>query len=105
MQQYITNKNYSEVQYNEKFSDIAVRIGVHCAELIENGATLQAGIGSIPDAVLASLTNHKELGVHTEMFSDGILPLVEKGVITNQHKKKHRGRIATGFFIRHKKTV
>jgi acyl-CoA hydrolase len=67
--------------------------------LIENGATLQAGIGTVPDAVLASLMNHKELGVHTEMFSDGIIPLVEKGVITNQHKKKHRGRIATGFLL------
>jgi len=88
-----------EVQYNEKFSDIAMRIGAHCAELIEDGATLQAGIGSIPDAVLASLTNHKELGIHTEMFSDGILQLVEKGVITNQHKKKYRGRIATGFLL------
>ncbi len=87
------------VQYNEKFSDIATRIGAHCAELIENGATLQAGIGSVPDAVLASLTNHKELGIHTEMFSDGILQLVEKGVITNQHKKKYRGRIATGFLL------
>jgi len=88
-----------EIHYDEKFSDIAMRIGSHCAELIENGATLQAGIGSIPDAVLASLTNHKELSIHTEMFSDGILQLVEKGVITNQHKKKHRGKIATGFIL------
>jgi acyl-CoA hydrolase len=88
-----------EVQYNSKFSDIAMRIGAHCASLIEDGATLQAGIGTIPDAVLASLTNHKELGIHTEMFSDGILQLVEKGVITNQHKKKHRGKIATGFLL------
>lgn len=88
-----------EIKYSENFSEVAVRIGSHCAEIIENGATLQAGIGSIPDAVLAALKNHKELGVHTEMFSDGILPLVEKGVITNQHKKKHRGRIATGFLL------
>jgi acyl-CoA hydrolase len=49
--------------------------------------------------VLASLTDHKELGVHTEMFSDGIIPLVEKGVITNQHKKKHRGKIASSFIL------
>ncbi len=88
-----------EVQYNQTFSEIAMRIGRHCAEIIEDGATLQAGIGSVPDAVLASLTNHKELGIHTEMFSDGILQLVEKGVITNQHKKKHRGKIATGFLL------
>jgi len=88
-----------EITYSANFSEIASRIGVHCAGLIENGATIQAGIGTIPDAVLAALVNHKELGVHTEMFSDGIIPLVEKGVITNQHKKKHRGRIATGFLL------
>jgi acyl-CoA hydrolase len=57
------------------------------------------GIGSIPDAVLASLAGHKELGVHTEMFSDGIIPLIEKGVITNQHKKKYRGKTVTSFLL------
>jgi len=72
-----------EVQYNKTFSEIALRIGSHCAELIEDGSTLQAGIGSVPDAVLASLTSHKELGIHTEMFSDGILQLVESGAVTN----------------------
>lgn len=80
-------------------SEISMRIGAHCAELVENGATLQMGIGSIPDAVLASLTNHKELGVHTEMFSDGIIPLIEQGVITNQHKKKYRGKTVTSFLL------
>lgn len=80
-------------------SEIAQRIGLNCAELIEDGATLQTGIGSIPDAVLASLTGHKGLGLHTEMFSDGIIPLVQKGIITNQHKKKHRGRIVGGFML------
>jgi acyl-CoA hydrolase len=88
-----------EVISNEGLSEISMRIGSFCAGLVENGATIQTGIGSIPDAVLASLGNHKELGVHTEMFSDGILPLVEKGVITNEHKKKHRGKIATGFLL------
>lgn len=88
-----------EVQNTQAFSEIATRIGSHCAELIDDGATLQAGIGSIPDAVLASLTSHKELGIHTEMFSDGILQLVERGVVTNQHKKKYRGKIATGFLF------
>ena len=68
-------------------TELSMRIAAHCAELVENGATIQMGIGSIPDAVLASLTNHKELGVHTEMVSDGIIPLIEKGIITNQHKK------------------
>jgi acyl-CoA hydrolase len=80
-------------------SEISMRIGNYCAELVENGATLQMGIGSIPDAVLASLGNHKELGVHTEMFSDGIIPLIEKGVITNQHKKKYRGKTVTSFLL------
>ena len=80
-------------------SEISMRIGNYCAELVENGATLQMGIGSIPDAVLASLTGHKELGVHTEMFSDGIIPLIEKGVITNQHKKKYRGKTVTSFVL------
>ena len=75
------------------------RIGAFCAELIENGATLQIGIGSIPDAVLTSLHNHRELGVHTEMFSDGIIPLIQNGVITNQHKKKHRGKTVTSFML------
>lgn len=82
-----------------KLSEIAMRIGKNCAELVENGATLQIGIGSVPDAVLASLGNHKELGVHTEMFSDGLIPLIEKGVVTNEHKKKHRGKVVTAFLL------
>lgn len=80
-------------------SEIASRIGEYCAGLVEDGATIQTGIGTIPDAVLASLLNHKKLGVHTEMFSDGIIPLVEKGVITNEFKKKHRGKIVTSFLL------
>lgn len=84
---------------NAELSEIAMRIGQNCAELIENGATLQMGIGSIPDAVLASLGNHKQLGVHTEMFSDGVIPLVEKGIITGEHKKKHRGKMVTSFVL------
>jgi acyl-CoA hydrolase len=80
-------------------NEISMRIASHCAELVEDHATLQMGIGSIPDAVLASLTNHKELGIHTEMFSDGIIPLIEKGIVTNQHKKKHRGKTVTSFLL------
>ncbi len=80
-------------------SEISMRIGTHCADLVENGATIQMGIGSIPNAVLTCLSNHKELGVHTEMFSDGIIPLIEKGVITNQHKKKYRGKTVTSFLL------
>lgn len=74
-------------------------IGKYCAELIEDGATLQTGIGAIPDAVLSCLSNHKHLGVHTEMFSNGILPLVEKGVIDNTQKKIHPGKTVAGFAI------
>ncbi len=88
-----------EVVSPDSHPEISKRIGEHCAQLIEDGSTLQMGIGSIPDAVLASLTNHKELGVHTEMFSDGIIPLVEKGIITNEHKKKHRGKIVSSFML------
>lgn len=74
-------------------------IGRHIAELVEDGATIQMGIGSIPNAVLASLTNHKDLGVHTEMFSDGVIPLVESGVINGRLKVKHPGRIVAGFVM------
>jgi 4-hydroxybutyrate CoA-transferase len=74
-------------------------IGRHCAGLIEDGATLQMGIGAIPDAVLAMLGDHKDLGVHTEMFSDGILPLVQKGVITGRHKAILPSRIVAGFVM------
>lgn len=72
-------------------------IGRHIAGLIEDGATLQMGIGGIPNAVLYELQNHKGLGIHTEMFSDGILPLVEKGVITGENKIVDPGKIVSCF--------
>ncbi|MDN4165029.1 acetyl-CoA hydrolase/transferase C-terminal domain-containing protein [Cytophagales bacterium LB-30] len=75
------------------------QIGAHVANLVDNGATLQMGIGSIPNAVLANLMGHQDLGIHTEMFSDGVLPLVEKGVITGLLKKKHRGKIVATFVM------
>jgi 4-hydroxybutyrate CoA-transferase len=78
-------------------SDVEVRIGEQVAALIPDGATLQMGIGGIPDAVLARLGGHHDLGVHTEMFSDGLVDLVEAGVITNTRKKVHAGRIVTSF--------
>lgn len=93
------NEALPEVDYGQRITSIEETIGRHIAEMVEDGATLQMGIGGIPDAVLKSLTNHKGLGIHTEMFSNGIMPLVESGVITNEHKKKHRGRIATGFIV------
>lgn len=74
-----------------------IKIGQHVASLVEDGATLQMGIGSIPNAVLAALEGHKDLGIHTEMFSDGIIPLVEKGVITGKFKKRNRGKIVSTF--------
>lgn len=80
-------------------SETESKIGKHVAELIEDGATLQMGIGNIPNAVLHNLTNHKRLGIHTEMFSDGILPLVEKGVITGQEKEIKTGKIVTCFAV------
>ena len=74
-------------------------IGKHVAGLIEDGATLQMGIGAIPNAVLAALGNHKDLGVHTEMFSDGVVDLVEKGVITGKYKQGRKGMISAGFVM------
>lgn len=72
-------------------------IGEHAAALIDDGATLQMGIGAIPDAVLRRLGNKHDLGVHTEMFSDGLIPLIEGGVITNRRKAIHQGRTVTSF--------
>ena len=80
-------------------TEIASRIASHCAELVENGATLQVGIGAIPDAVLRSLTNHRQLGVHTEMFSDALIPLIQQGIVTNEHKRKHRGKTVSSFLV------
>ncbi|MGB5983024.1 MAG: acetyl-CoA hydrolase/transferase C-terminal domain-containing protein [Nonlabens sp.] len=80
-------------------SDIEQKIGKNVAELIEDGATLQMGIGNIPNAVLSYLGNHKNLGIHTEMFSDGILSLVDAGVINGSHKKVKPGKIVTTFAI------
>jgi len=73
------------------------KIGAFIAELIDDKSCLQMGIGSIPNAVLNNLTNHKGLGLHTEMFSDGIIPLVKSGVITGEHKKLLKGKIVATF--------
>lgn len=80
-------------------SDEDIAIGRHIAEMIDDGATLQMGIGSIPNAVLSSLTGHRRLGVHTEMFSDGIISLVKAGIITGEEKTKHPGKIVAGFVM------
>ncbi len=80
-------------------SEVEQQIGKHVAGLIEDGATLQMGIGNIPNAVLNNLENHKRLGIHTEMFSDGVLPLIEKGVITGEDKEIKTGKIVTCFAV------
>ena len=88
-----------EVDYSRKANDAIIRIGKNVASLIEDGATLQMGIGSIPDQVLQNLNGHKNLGIHTEMLSDSIIPLLNNGVINNSLKKLNVGRSVTGFMI------
>jgi acyl-CoA hydrolase len=88
-----------EVDYSARVDTATDKIGMRIAALIEDGATLQMGIGGIPNAVLAALAGHKDLGIHTEMFSDGLIPLVEKGVVTNARKKVQCGKIVTTFVL------
>lgn len=80
-------------------TELSKQIARHIAPMIPDGATLQMGIGGIPDAVLHELTNHKHLGVHTEMFSDGIINLVERGVVDGEMKSLHPGKIISGFML------
>ena len=80
-------------------SEIENKIGNHVANLIEDRSTLQMGIGSIPNAVLSRLGNHKDLGLHTEMFSDGVIDLILKDVINGNYKKVNRGRALATFLI------
>ncbi len=75
------------------------KIGAHIAERISDGATLQLGIGDIPNAVLHYLGHKKDLGIHSELISDGVIPLVEKGIINNSKKTLHPGKITTGFLL------
>ena len=80
-------------------NEVEVAIGKHCAALIEDGATLQMGIGAIPNAVLAQLGGHKNLGIHTEMFADGVLPLVRAGVINGEAKNIDKGKMVSTFLM------
>jgi len=75
----------------------ALQIGEHVANLVPNGATLQMGIGAVPSGVLARLTNHRDLGVHTEMFTDSLLPLIRSGVVNGARKTLHRGKVVSAF--------
>ncbi len=93
----VDNKN------NKEESDIFKKIGENVAELVEDGATLQMGIGAVPDAVLTYLDYHKDLGIHTEMFSDGLIPLVEKGIINGEKKTLLPGKIVASFVLGTKK--
>ncbi len=86
-----------EVDYGLRVSEVELKVGQQVASLIDDGSTIQVGIGTIPDAVLKSLHGHKNLGMHTEMFSDGVVPLFEKDVINNSMKKIHPRKLVTSF--------
>ncbi len=92
-----------EVDYSSKANNAIIEIGQHITTLIEDGSTLQLGIGSIPDQVLKNLVNHKNLGLHTEMLSDGVIPLIESGIINNSNKKLNIGKSVTSFMVGTKK--
>ncbi|HSQ40047.1 MAG TPA: acetyl-CoA hydrolase/transferase C-terminal domain-containing protein, partial [Anaerolineales bacterium] len=87
------------VMGEEGNSEVVEKIASHIAELIPDGATMQMGIGAIPDAVLKYLYHKKDLGIHTELFSDGIIDLVNAGVLTNNRKTLHPGKIVAGFLM------
>ncbi|MGZ3788388.1 MAG: acetyl-CoA hydrolase/transferase family protein [Bacteriovorax sp.] len=103
----ITRAIYHEAPLFEcpetKNSSVEMSIGKNIAELIEDGSTLQLGIGAIPNAVLSLLGNHKDLGIHTEMFSDGIVDLYKTGAITGRCKVKHPRKIVSSFVLGSKK--
>ena len=80
-------------------SETDVLIGRNCAELVQDGACLQMGIGSLPNALAAQLTGHRDLGIHTEMFADGVLELIRKGIITGRNKKIDTGKIVASFLL------
>ncbi|MFV0364181.1 MAG: acetyl-CoA hydrolase/transferase family protein [Suipraeoptans sp.] len=88
---------------SKELTDIEKAIGKNCAALVNDGDTLQLGIGSLPDAVLLSLRDKKDLGIHTEMFSDGVMELVESGVITNKRKTLLPGKMVATFLMGTKK--
>jgi 4-hydroxybutyrate CoA-transferase len=88
-----------EKNISNEMLEVYSKIGSNIAELVEDGSTLQLGIGAIPDAVLQYLNEKKALGIHSEMFSDGVVDLVEKGIVTNEMKTLHRGKIICGFVL------
>jgi acetyl-CoA hydrolase len=92
-----------ELTHSDRVGDTARAIGRNVAELIEDGSTLQMGIGEIPDAVLLFLEHKRHLGIHTEMFSDGVVELFEHGVVDGEAKTLHRGKIIASFVLGSKK--
>lgn len=97
---YIVENNHAIIELQPpSIGEIEKAIGEHCASLVEDGSTLQLGIGAIPDAVLLFLKGKKDLGVHSEMISDGVVELVEAGVITNKAKTLHPGKIVVTFLM------
>lgn len=99
---YVVPVNYaiSEMPMaDEDGGEIVERIGKYIAELIPDGATMQMGIGAIPDSVLHFLGDKRDLGIHTELFSEGVIDLVEQGIINNAKKTIHTGKIVAGFMI------
>ncbi|MBC7884432.1 MAG: acetyl-CoA hydrolase/transferase family protein [Saprospiraceae bacterium] len=88
-----------EATFGGRVGETELKIGEHVAGLIEDRSTIQMGIGAIPDAVLKCLTNHKDLGVHTEMLSDGIISLFDNDIVTNRYKAIHPNKIVTGFAL------
>ncbi|MBX7107878.1 MAG: 4-hydroxybutyrate CoA-transferase [Chitinophagales bacterium] len=88
-----------EVNFGSLISEDEMKIGAHVSDLVTDRGTLQLGIGTIPDAVCRCLHNHKDLGIHTEMFSDGLIDLCEKGIITNRYKNIHPHKTVAGFAL------
>lgn len=101
---YLVEEDIPLVELNRsELSDAEKKIGENCASLIQDGDTLQLGIGALPDAVLLSLKDKKDLGIHSEMFSDGVVELVEAGVITNKRKNFNPGKMVATFLMGSKK--
>lgn len=97
---FIVETDYAPVELSPpKIGDVEKAIGEHCAGLVEDGSTLQLGIGAIPDAVLLFLKDKKDLGIHSEMFSDGVVELVEAGVINNRKKTLHKDKMIVTFLM------
>jgi 4-hydroxybutyrate CoA-transferase len=99
---YVIPVNYPILELamgDEGDKDVVEKIAGYIAEMIPDGATMQMGIGAIPDAVLKYLFDKKDLGIHTELFSDGVIDLVDAGVLTNARKSIHTGKIVAGFII------